>query len=60
MLRLINYYRNNRVSDLGAIADISEVGRSSQAYAELGCRTEAMVTDVTVALVDMGNFLQKI
>ena len=33
---------------------ISEIGRSSRAFAELACRTEPLVGDVVMALVEMG------
>ncbi len=40
---------------VGAVADISEVGRSAQAYTELSCRTTPMCSDVSMALINMGT-----
>ena len=40
--------------------DLSEVGRSSQAFCELACRTEPMLSDVVMALVEMGTFFNLI
>ena len=37
---------------------LTEIGRSSKAYTELCGRTEVMVTDVLMALVDQGKWLQ--
>ena len=36
--------------------DIGEVGRSTRAFSELAGRTESMVSDVVLALVEMGKF----
>lgn len=36
--------------------DIGEVGRSTRAFNELAGRTESMVSDVVLALVEMGKF----
>ena len=37
------------------VSDISEVGRSAQALTELSCRTRPMVSDVSMALIEMGK-----
>lgn len=37
---------------------LTELGRSSQAFAELAGRTEGMMTDVVMALIEMGQNLQ--
>lgn len=34
---------------------LTELGRSSQAFAELAGRTEGMMTDVVMALIEMGE-----
>lgn len=34
---------------------LTELGRSSQAFAELAGRTEGMMTDVVMALIEMGK-----
>ncbi|XP_062596405.1 transcription initiation factor TFIID subunit 8-like [Saccostrea cucullata] len=39
---------------------ITEVGRSSQAFAELAGRTEGMMTDVVMALMEMGQNLSSL
>ena len=36
--------------------DIAEVGRSTRAFSELAGRTESMVSDVVLTLVEMGKF----
>ncbi|XP_019615953.1 PREDICTED: transcription initiation factor TFIID subunit 8-like [Branchiostoma belcheri] len=36
---------------------ITEMGRSAKQYCELAGRTEPMLTDVTVSLIEMGNNL---
>ena len=39
-------------------ADIGEVGRSARVFSELAGRTESMVSDVVLTLIEMGKFSQ--
>ena len=38
---------------------ITELGRSARAFSELSCRTEAMPSDVAMALIEMGELFGK-
>ena len=40
------------------VSVLTEIGRSSKAYTELCGRTEVMVTDVLMALIDQGTCMQ--
>ncbi|CAH1786444.1 unnamed protein product [Owenia fusiformis] len=39
---------------------VCELGRSAKAYTELACRTESMLTDVVMAMVEMGCDVQSL
>lgn len=39
---------------------ITELGRSTRAFSELSCRTDPMISDVVMSLVEMGQDVQKL
>ena len=43
------------INKIHSIVDICELGRSSKAFSELSGRTDPLVSDVAIALVEMGK-----